>query len=84
MESDQEMNRNEHLSNSWLRRRATALLIAALQLGGADAVVAKTGQLIHRSIPEKGDTTHVVVPGERFKAGRLQRGSTAATIARSG
>ena len=35
--------------------------------------MAKTGQLIHRSIPEKGDTMHVVVPGERFKAGRLQR-----------
>ena len=67
------MNRNEHLSSPWLRRWATALLIAALHLGGADAVVAKAGQLIHRSIPEKGDTTHVVVPGERFKAGRLQR-----------
>ena len=67
------MNRNEHLSSPWLRRRATALLVAALHLGGADAVVAKAGQLIHRSIPEKGDTMHVVVPGERFKAGRLQR-----------
>ena len=67
------MNRNGHLSSPWLRRRATALLVVALHLGGADAVVAKAGQLIHRSIPEKGDTTHVVVPGERFKAGRLQR-----------
>ena len=67
------MNRNGHLSSPWLRRRATALLIAALHLGGADAVAAKAGQLIHRSIPEKGDTTHVVVPGERFKVGRLQR-----------
>ena len=73
MEGDKEMNRNEHLSSPWLRRRATALLVAALHLGGADAVVAKAGQLIHRSIPEKGDTMHVVVPGERFKAGRLQR-----------
>ena len=67
------MNRNGHLRSPWLRRRATVLLVAALHLGDADAVVAKAGRLIHRSIPEKGDTMYVVVPGERFKAGRLQR-----------
>lgn len=63
------MNRNRHA----LRRRATALFVAALHLGAADAAGAKAGPLIHRSIPQKGDTTHVVVPGERFKAGRLQQ-----------
>ena len=67
------MNQNGHLSRPWLRCRATALLVAALHFGGADAAGAKAGKLIHRSIPEKGDTTHIVVSGERFKVGRLQR-----------
>lgn len=61
----------------YLRRWAIALVVVALYLGGAAAVGATespaAGQLIHRSIPQKGDTTHVVVPGERFKAGRLQQ-----------
>lgn len=30
-------------------------------------------QRIHRSVPPQGATTHVVVPGERFRAGRLKR-----------
>lgn len=68
------MNPNKHYC---LPRWVTALFVVALHLGGAAAVVARdsptAGQLIHRSIPRKGDTTHVVVPGERFKAGRLQQ-----------
>lgn len=66
-------NRKERLMRYYLRLQAMALLVAALHLGGADAVGAEAGQLIHRSIPEQSDTTHVVVPGERFKAGRLHR-----------
>ncbi len=31
------------------------------------------GRRIHRSVPPRGATTHVVVPGERFQAGRLKR-----------
>lgn len=51
------------------------LLIVALHLGGAAVAreVPAAGQLIRRSIPQQGDTTHVVVLGERFKAGRLQQ-----------
>ncbi len=66
------MNPNKHPIR-YLRRRASVLFVVALHLGGTDAVVAKAGQLIHRSIPQKGDTMHVAVPGERFKAGRLQQ-----------
>ena len=31
------------------------------------------GWRIHRSIPPQGATTHVVVPGERFRAGGFKR-----------
>ena len=56
-----------------LRLLAVALFVAALHLGDAGAAEAKAGKLIQRSIPEQGDTTHVVVAGERFRAGPLQR-----------
>ena len=69
------MNRIECFIRPWLRRRATALLVVVLPLGSADSVAAQAGRLIYRSIPEKGDTTHAVVPGGRFKANRLQRWS---------
>ena len=69
------MNRIERFIRPWLRRRATALLVVVLPLEGADAVAAQAGRLIYRSIPEKGDTTHAVVPGGRFKANRLHQWS---------
>ncbi|MCY4506758.1 MAG: hypothetical protein OXG35_07325 [Acidobacteria bacterium] len=69
------MNRIERFIRPWLHRRAIALLVVVLSLGGADAVAAQAGRLIYRSIPEKGDTTHTVVPGGRFKANRLRQWS---------
>ena len=51
----------------------TALLVAVLSLAGADGVAAQAGQRIFRSVPEPGDTTHVAVPGGRFKKGGLGR-----------
>ena len=69
------MNRIELFIRPWLRRRATALLVVVLTFGGADAVAAQAGRLIYRSIPEKGDTTHAVVLGGRFKANRLRQWS---------
>ena len=67
------MRRNERFIRSRLRRRATAPLVVVLPLWGAEAAAAQAGRLIYRSIPEKGDTTHLVVPGGRFKANRLHR-----------
>ena len=67
------MRRNERFIRSRLRRRAIAPLVVVLPLWGADGAAAQAGRLIYRSIPEKGDTTHLVVPGGRFKANRLHR-----------
>lgn len=58
------------------------LLVAVLSLAGAESAAAQTGtesaaaqagQRIFRSVPEQGDTTHVVVPGGRFEKGRFGR-----------
>ena len=67
------MRRNKRFIRSRLRRRAIAPLVVVLPLWGADGAAAQAGRLIYRSIPEKGDTTHLVVPGGRFKANRLHR-----------
>ena len=67
------MRRNERFIRSRLRRRAIAPLVVVLPLWGADGAAAQAGRLIYRSIPEKGDTTHLVVPGGRFKANLLHR-----------
>ena len=48
---------------------ATALLVAVLSFVGADTAAGQAGQRIFRSVPEKGDTTHVAVPGGRFEKG---------------
>ena len=62
------MIQNERFIRPWRRYWTTTLLVVVLSLGGADAAVAQAGRLIHRATPEKGDSTHTLVPGARFEA----------------
>ena len=59
------------------RKNAAMLSLAALLFGSAEAAPREDspppGWRIHRSIPPEGAKTHVVVPGERFRAGQLKR-----------
>ncbi len=64
------MIQNERFIRPWRRYWTTTLLVVVLSLGGADAAAAQAGRLIHRATPEKGDSTHTLVPGARFKANR--------------
>ncbi len=61
-----------------LPRQTVVLVTLALALSGpAEAAPREDspppGWRIHRSIPGEGATTHVVVPGERFRAGGFKR-----------
>ena len=62
------MIQNERFIRPWRRYWTTILLVVVLSLGGADAAAAQAGRLIHRATPEKGDSTHTLVPGARFEA----------------
>ncbi len=62
------MIRYERICRTWRSYRVVAPLVVGLSLGFTDSVAAQAGQLIHRAIPEQGDTTHTVVPGARFEA----------------
>ena len=65
------MIRNERIIRLLCRRWTFAPLVAVLSLSGTDAAAAQTGQRIFRSVPAPGDTTHVVVPGGRFRTNRF-------------
>ena len=59
------------------KRNAVLLsLVLALSVPGvptAQDELPAPGYRIHRSIPPQGDKTHVVIPGERFRAGGFKR-----------
>ncbi len=67
------MIRNARAIHPRRHRWATALLVVLLSLAGAGAASAQAGQRIFRSVPVQGDTTHVAVPGGRFKMGSFGR-----------
>ncbi len=59
-------------------RRNTVLLLIVLAFSvPAESTPQKSspapGSMIHRSIPPKGARTHMVIPGERFRAGGFKR-----------
>ena len=56
-----------------LCRFATPLFVFILAVWSADEIWAQAGQRIHRSVPAKGDTTHTLIPGERFKTSGFGR-----------
>ena len=50
-----------------------SLVLAISVPAGSSEESPPLGHKIHRSIPPPGAKTHVVIPGERFRAGRFKR-----------
>ena len=57
--------------NALLLSLVLALSVPAVSVSEKESPPA--GYRIHRSIPPQGAKTHVVVPGERFRAGGFKR-----------